>query len=196
VGADRKGRAAAGLGFAGGEMSVIFDQSDLWDVESRVTIALAVTIVGSRLSHYTGLSPDDSFEQVFGTLFMRFTPSLKTHALALWGGIRFQKTDVITLPLVIHELGHLFAVRAKNKPTKQLWLDRNKLDTRAGSEYPGMHPPSLPKYNVVEQFCNAWEVWVLELYTQNSAGITPAGRALRDWMDAHMGEWCAIARAV
>lgn len=172
---------------------IIFDQPQLWTLEAQATVELSEHIVRWRLSRYTGLSPDDSFEQVFGTLFMRFTPSLKTHALALWGGIRFQKAEVITLPLVIHELGHLFAVRAKNRPTKQLWLDRNKLDTRAGSFYPGMHPPSLPKYNVVEQFCNAWEVWVLELYAQNAAGITPAGKALAAWMDAHMGEWCAVA---
>ena len=174
---------------------IIFDQPQLWDVESRVTIALAVTIVGSRLSKYTGLSPDDSFEQVFGTLFMRFTPSLKTHALALWGGVRFQKAEVITLPLVIHELGHLFAVRAKNKPTKQLWNDRLILNTWLASSWEGMHPSSLPKYNVVERFCNAWEVWVMELYDQNAAGITPAGKALAAWMDAHMGEWVQIARA-
>jgi hypothetical protein len=56
-----------------------------------------------------------------------------------------------------------------------------------------MHPPSLKGYNVVEQFCNAWEVWVLELYAQDAKGITPAGRALRDWMDSHMGAWCALA---
>ena len=174
---------------------IVYDQPQLWTLEAQATVELAEHIVRWRLSRYTGLSPDDSFEQVFGTLFMRFTPSLKTHALALWGGVRFQKAEVITLPLVIHELGHLFAVRAKNKPTKQLWNDRLILNTWLASSWEGMHPSSLPKYNVVERFCNAWEVWVMELYDQNAAGITPAGKALAAWMDAHMGEWVQIARA-
>ncbi len=174
---------------------IIYDLPALWDARARATVELAAQVVGTALMPYTGLDARESFEAVMGEMYVRFTSDLTTHALALWGGIRFQNSEVITLPLVVHEMGHLFSVRAKNKPTKQLWLDRNKLDTRAGSFYPGYHPPSLPKYNIVEQFCNAWEVWAMELYAQNAAGMTPAGRELAAWFSAHMPAWCAAIGA-
>ena len=172
---------------------IIFDLPDLWLPRPRAIIRHAAATVGLALMPYTGLDPAESFNAVYGPTYMRFTSTLTTHALALWGGIRFQSDDVITLPLVIHELGHLFGVRARNKPTKQLWLDRNKLDTRAGSLYPGYHPPSLPKYNIVEQFCNAWEARVIELYAHDARGITPAGAALRAWFDEYLPAWVAVA---
>ena len=177
------------------DANITFEQPELWITKSYDTVLAAVYLVGAALQQHIDdrMTPDTIFYSVFGATYMRFTPSLNTHALSLWGGIRFQDNEVITLPLVIHELGHLFGVRARNKPTKQLWLDRNKLNTYAGSEYPGMHPPSIPKYNIVEQFCNAWEVWVMELYAQDANGITPAGDALRAWFAANMGEWVKIA---
>ena len=175
------------------DANITFEQPNLWTQHSRDTVDSAVELVGMALCEYTGMSAAHGFTAVFGATYVRFTPSLVTHALALWGGIRFQSDDVITLPLVIHELGHLFGVRARNKPTKQLWLGRNKLNTYAGSEYPGMHPPSIPKYNIVEQFCNAWEVWAMELYAQDANGITPAADALRAWFGSNMGAWVATA---
>ena len=177
------------------DYNITFEQQNLWEDASCVTIEIAAEIIGCKLGELTGLSASENFSAVFGPTYMRFTPSLVTHALALWSGIRFQSNEVIRLPLVVHELGHLFSVRAKNKPTKQLWLDRNKLDTRAGSGWPGMHPPSIAKYNVVEQWVNAWEVWVMGLYAHDANGITPAGRELRAWMDEHLPAWIEIARA-
>ena len=179
------------------DANITFEQPELWITKSYDTVLAAVYLVGAALMPYMDrrMRQDEVFLSVFGPTYMRFTPSLNTHALSLWSGIRFQNNEVITLPLVIHELGHLFGVRAKNKPTKQLWIDINKLNTRAGSEYPGMHPPWLPKYNVVEQFCNAWEIWVMELYAQDAKGITPAGDALRAWFGSNMGAWVATARA-
>ena len=173
-------------------MTIIYDLPELWDAKSRATIELAgPQVVGTALMPYTGLDAAASFEAVMGEMYVRFTSDLTTHALALWGGIRFQNSEVITLPLVVHEMGHLFSVRAKNKPTKQMWIDRNKIPLAIS--WPGMHPPSIAKYNIVERFCNAWEVWVMELYAQNANGMTPAGRALRTWFATHMGEWVKIA---
>jgi len=172
---------------------IIYDLPDLWDARARATVELAALVVGTALAPYTGLEPAASFEAVYSEMYVRFTPSLVTHALALWDGIRFQSPDVITLPLVVHEMGHLFSVHAKNKPTKQMWIDR-LMDTGAASPWPGMHPPSLKGYNIVERFCSsAWEPWVMNLYAQDAKGITQAGKALRTWMDAHMGEWCSVA---
>ena len=173
--------------------AITFDQPELWDARARATVELAALVVGTALSPYTGLEPAASFAAVFGHMRTWFTPSLTTYAKAEWSNIKFQCPEVITLTLVVHEMGHLFGVHAKNKPTKQLWLDRFTLDTRAASPWPGMHPPFIPKYNIVEQFVNAWEVWVLGLYDHDARGITPVGKALRAWMDAHMGEWCKIA---
>jgi len=173
-------------------LSLHFEQPALWTPASRWTVATAALIVGGALMPYTGMGAEESFNAVFGTVRTWFVPSLATHAEALWGNIKWQSNEVITLPLAVHEMGHLFSVRAKNKPTKQMWIDRF-MDTGAASPWPGMHPPSIAKYNVVERFCNAWEGWVLELYAQNANGITPAGDALRSWMDSHMAEWVAVA---
>jgi hypothetical protein len=167
---------------------IIYDLPDLWDAKSRATIELAAQVVGTALMPYTGLDAAASFDAVYGTIHVRFTPTLKTNAQAKWGVIRFAKPEVISIPLVIHELGHLFGVRAKNRPTKQLWDDRYILDTSWASSWKGMHPPSLEGYNVVEKFCNAWEVEMLNMYADNLEG-----NELRAWMSAHMGEWCAVA---
>ena len=169
-------------------MNIKFEQPELWTPASCERVLLAAQIVGAALSPYTGLGAEESFNAVFGTVRTWFVPDLKTYAEANWGNIKWRNSKVITLPLAIHEMGHLFGVHAKNKPTKQLWLDRNKIDTIAASPWPGQHPPSLKKYNIVEQFCNAWEVWVLELDTDYGD--------LHSWMDAHMGEWVAAAMGV
>lgn len=163
-----------------------FDQPELWTPEAQRTVLLAAQIVEARLG-----AP---FGEVFGKVKTWFVPTLKTHAEANWGNIKFQSNEVITLPLVVHEMGHLFSVRAKNRPTKQLWLDRNKLDTIAASLWPGMHPPYLKGYNIVEKFCDAWEIEMLQLHAQDVNGITDAGERLHAWMAAHLPEWVAIAR--
>ena len=162
---------------------IIYDLPDLWDARARATVELAAQVVGTALSPYTGLDPAASFEAVFGTVHVRFTNNLATWAHASYGVIRFRNPKVITMPLVVHELGHLFTVRAKNRPTKQLSVD--KIKTIAASPWPGMHPPSLKGYNVVEQFCNAWEAWVLELDTD--------GGDLHNWFAENIARWCALA---
>jgi len=167
------------------DFAIIFERPELWIGRPPAIINLAALTVGAALMPYTGLSPVESFNQVFGTVKMRFTPTLNTWAHASYGVIRFRNANVITLPLVIHELWHLFGVRAKNRPTKQLWDDRHTLNTLAASPWPGMHPPSLKGYNVVEQFCNAGEAWTL--YLDNDSG------ALHAWFDAHMPAWVAEA---
>lgn len=177
------------------DAGITFEQSELWLPKSYDTFLNAVYTVGVVLTPYMDrrTTPGEVFYSVFGPVRTWFVPGLATKAEANWGNIKFQSNEVITLPLVVHEIGHLFGVRARNRPTKQLWLDRNKLDTRAGADWPGMHPPFIPKYNVVEQWVNAWEVWVMELYSHNANGITPAGAALRAWMDENMGPWVALA---
>jgi hypothetical protein len=172
-------------------MTIIYDLPELWDAKSRATIDLAAQVVGTALAPYTGLDPAASFEAVFGTVHVRFTSTLATWAHASYGVIRFRNAKVIYLPLVVHELGHLFIVRAKNRPTKQLWGD--KVDTITASPWPGMHPPSLKGYNVVEQFVNAWESWIFELYVGSEDG---SGFDLYNWMDSYMPDWCALAMGV
>lgn len=170
---------------------VVFDQRELWTDESRDIIMSAVRVVSIMLSRYTELPPDEAFAAVFGTIKMRFTPSLATHARAQYDVIRFQNNEVITLALVIHELGHMFGIRAKNRPTKRLWDDRYNLDTRAASSWLGKHPPSLAGYNVVEQFCNAWELLVMGLYADNEAA-----RKLQTWFATYLADWCKIAMRI
>jgi len=165
-------------------MTIIYDLPEYWDIKSRATIELAAHVVGVALAPYTGMDAADSFEAVFGDIHVRFTKTLKYHALAKWGVIRFQSAEVIGLALVVHELWHLFCAKAKNKPIKDLaWLD-----THVGRLWSGMHPPELEGYNTTEDAVNLLADWSMGMLAQNGFG-----RALRDEVAAHMGEWCEIA---
>jgi hypothetical protein len=155
--------------------------------DSIITINDAADTVSRRLSEYTGLPTVETFTAVFGTRVRTwFTPSLEgLDALTKWEIIRWASIEKVTYDLAIHEFMHLFCARAKNKPLKGLY----KLDTIAGSLLPGSHPPTTVGYNLTEKFCNAGEAWARRAFADNEAGW-----ALAAWMDAHMGEWVAVAR--
>lgn len=163
---------------------IIYDLPDLWDARARATVELAALVVGTALAPYTGLDAAASFEAVFGNVRVRFTRTLKFHALAKWGVIRFQSADVINLALVVHELWHLFCVKAKNKPIEELTC----LDTTHGRLWPGMHPPELEGYNSTEDAVNLLSDWSMGMLAQNGFG-----RGLQNEIAANMGEWCAVA---
>lgn len=169
-------------------MSIIFDIPTIWSSTDIATVHLARKIIDVALEPYTWLE-DGAFDAVIGAIHVRFTKTLQYHALAKWGVIRFRDSSVITVSLVVHEMGHLFCARAKNLPVKQMLADGiHETLTIAASSWIGNHPPSLVGYNDTERFCNLWEVWALGLFAENKAA-----KDVRAWMDANMAAWCAAA---
>ena len=167
---------------------IIYDLPDTWDTEARATVELAALVVGTALAPYTGLDAAASFEAVYGEQHVRFNNGNDFFEYSSGDKMIFHRNRVY-LQLVIHALGHTFDRRAGLKPQVQLAAGRFNL--RHALLFPGMHPPSMEGGNEPnERWANSWENWVLQTFAPNIFGD-----ALSKFMDAHMGDWVAIARA-
>ena len=170
------------------DYNIIFEPEQSWYPYDRQTVLFAAKLVDHALYPFTGELEGDSFNQVFGPVRLRYTSTLKYWAHASYGVIRFRRSEYVILPLIIHEMGHLFGSRCKNAPTKLIAAEN--LDVTGGIQWPGMHPPSLVGYNAVEKFANLFADWAMGMLAMN-----PAGDALRAWFGSNMGAWVATARA-
>ena len=168
------------------EYSIILEQPWLWTEKSKSVIWQAADLLGREFSRHTGLDPVTSFNRVFGVVKIRFNSTLVTLASARFSTIIFRHNDAVDLVLAIHEFAHLFGVRARNKPTNQIWAD--KVNVKNCSLWPGMHPPSLAGYNFVEMFCNLFEVWMMGLFA-----LTETGVLCYEWLEDNIPEWIRIA---
>ena len=167
------------------EYSIIFEQPWLWTDKSRSVILQAADLLGREFSRHTGLDPVTSFNRVFGIVNIRFNSTLITLASARYSTIIFRHNDAIDLVLAAHEFAHLFGVQARNRPTNHIWTD--KVNVKDCSLWPGSHPPTLPGYNIVEKFCNLFEIWILGLFA-----LTESGVLCHEWMEKYMPVWIKI----
>jgi hypothetical protein len=167
------------------EYSIIFEQDWLWTDKSKGVILEAADILGREFSRHTGLDPVTSFNRIFGVVNIRFNSTLVTLASARFSTIIFRHNEAVDLALVLHEFAHLFGVRARNKPTNQLWAD--KVNIKNCSIYPGSHPPSLAGYNYVEMFCNLFEIWMIGLFSLTETGVLCA-----EWLEDNILTWIKI----
>lgn len=167
------------------EYLIIFDVPSMWKEESRRTVLLAAEIAGTALMPFTGLSAVESFNLVFGTIHVRFNSTLKFWAYTSGNVIIFRHRNFILLTLILHELGHMFGIRAKNIPTKQFVID--KISTKNGSMWGGMHPPGLDEYSEIEGFSNLFADYCLHMLSLNTYGYN-----LKRWLNLHMKEWCLL----
>jgi len=165
--------------------SIIFEQPDLWNEKSEMVILQAADLLGREFSRHTGLDPVISFNRVFGVVKIRFNSTLVTLASARYSTIIFRHNDAVDLALAIHEFAHLLGVQAMNKPTKQMWAD--KVNIKDCSLWPGSHPPSLAGYNVVEKYCNLFEIWMLGLFALTETGVLG-----NEWIEVNMPIWIKI----
>ena len=157
---------------------IIFDQEQLWTVRSMATVLAAADVVAAALGA--------DFDSVYGLQHVRFTSTLEYWAKSNNNVIRFRHPDFVGVALTVHELGHTFDRRAGLKPQKA--LAAAKLPLKAGSMCADMHTPAMGEYTPAEAWANLFADYCLGMLAQNAAG-----RELRAWMDAHMGEWVKIA---
>ena len=165
---------------------IIFDQENLWLPRHMHTVYCAADIVGAALMLFTGETPDIGYTAVFTDQHFRFTKTLKYHAHSSGNVIRYRHPDFVGIALTVHELGHTFDRLAKLQPQSELALDG--LDIKAGSLWPGMHPPSLEGYTHAEKWANMFADWCMGMLAQNAVG-----KRLEKFMTDGMPAWCALA---
>ena len=172
---------------------IIYDLPDLWDPRARATVELAAQVVGTALMPYTGLDAAESFAAVMGEQHVRYNGAIKYWAYSTGNKVIFRRGFVL-LPLLVHEWGHTFDRRAGLRPSQILEQTQmqaaKRLPLKAASLWPGFHPPGMEEYDINEAFASLFADNAMQMFS-----IGTAGRELAAWMDAHMPEWVAIARA-
>jgi hypothetical protein len=174
-----------------GESIIIFDQPELWLADDLVIVNLAATIIGNRLSRFSGLNPQETFKRVFGEQHVRFNNAIPNLAYSTGNAVIFRRGKV-ALPLLVHEWGHTFDRCCGLRPQKSLFAEAVDLQYREGLQWPGMHPyKSDGGTRASERWANLFADWALQMLAQNEAG-----QELGKWVDGYMPGWIAIAMGV
>lgn len=166
------------------DYSIVFDLPEMWKRENSLTVNLAAAVIGARLSTFTGLDAQESFSQVFGEQHFRYNNALDNPAHSTGNAVIFRR-GMVTLPLVIHELGHTFDRRCGLKPQTALVAGGMDVIHKDGFRWAGMHPlKSEDGERPAERWANLFADWALQMLAPNLDGI-----ALREWVDDHMPGW-------
>ena len=168
-------------------MSIKFYQRRLWVDDTIPLVEDAIYIVSRRLSKYTGLSPIETFNAVFGGMSSWFSKPLKTWASSMYGIIRYQSPATVGIAITIHELGHRFNVRAKLIPEKQYREDKAML-VGVGL-WDGFHPESMAEGSQPDEGLAD----LLMHYFLGTLKQDKHGRAARAWVETYMPAWVAEA---
>lgn len=173
----------------------VFNPNDLAAIDA------SWQVIGEALSPFTGQPREVTFPAVFSNLTIWANPWLKDyfgHTTA--GGTRIAlMPGMVSVPLVIHELGHAFNDRQPARLRPYKLLQREWIRTPDGKGILGLpsplngfptdrygpdrqHPQSWDKiFSFLEDFCDMWLLWVLCRLPR-----TEPGKARKVWMDGLM----------
>lgn len=177
-----------------------------WTPEDRAIVISSCLRVGRVLSRFGSASPQRTFALVFDGLVFSPNSSLrKYYGFTSAGGKKITlKPGHLSIPLVIHELGHAFNDRlpAGVRPYKLLYREQIRLpngksilgqpapkngfasDVYGPDRQHPAHWDSLFQY--VEDWADMFMHWCL-----GSLPESEAGKARGEWMERHMREWLA-----
>lgn len=187
-----------------------------WKDSDKQILLSAIETIAQTLSRVTGLDPEDIYNRVFGDLAFGLSSSLR-----YFGYVDKDNKNKITFrpnklskALIIHEFGHLFALRNK-EPMETLLKKENAIYTPSGTFLTGVHiygyyyrnngrtapkngyksdwytdgfqihPVTMKGGNVAEEdWADLFLNWVQISFVANEAGKT-----LYDWVENHMKLW-------
>ena len=167
--------------------NIKFYQLPLWVDDTIPLVEDAIYIVSRRLSKYTGLSPAETFNAVFGRMWSWFSKPLKTWASSMHGILRFQSPSAVGIAITIHELMHRLNVRAKLMPEKQYAKDKAML-MNVGI-WDGFHPPSMAEGDQPDEGLAD----LLMHYFLGTLKRDDRGLAARAWVEMHLPGWVSMA---
>ena len=160
-----------------------YETVGIWRDTDRQALHAGVGMVAVSLAQVTGLNEITAFDCTFGSVRFILSYSLKYNGYATENRVTFRPGRV-TPELVVHELGHIFAIRNLSLITAQ---STEILSVRTAAFQPRTqsHPETMPGGELLaEKWAELFQAWVCCSFAQNTYGLTWYG-----WVEEHMLIW-------
>jgi RHS repeat-associated protein len=189
--------------------------SGIWNPDQMRAVMQAVLQIARKLVQYIGGTYLDAFLKVFGALTFTMSKTIGNSCEAGASGVTCSTGTKVDARLIVHELGHTFAIRAGYKPYTDLG-NTEIIDDRGlhvtGKNRQGVFirttlgyiKPNAPWMyhgpldwpddwnSPSEDFADMFMNWVFDTFDY-SLDAYGSGKARFDWMTRHIEEWINLA---
>jgi RHS repeat-associated protein len=187
--------------------------SGIWNPDQMRAVMQAVLQIARKLVQYIGGTYLEAFLKVFGALTFTMSKTNGNSCEAGANGVTCYTGTKVDARLIVHELGHTFAIRAGYKPYTDLGdteivddegnhvtgKNRQGVFERIFLGYNGEYPPNVyhgknfPAWNSPsEDFADMFMNWGFDTFDYSDTA-NGAGTARFNWMDIHMMDWINLA---